>query len=348
MISIIGAGPAGSYLASLLAKKHNVEIFEEHKEVGKPFQCTGIVTSSIQDYIKLPKKLVLTKIKNIDVYPPDKTKLSFKLKNPDLIIDRIGFDKFLANKAVKSGAKLNLNHKYIKNNTKEIELKSKKKKFTHLIGADGPFSQVAKNNNLYKEREFMTGYQARINHKQDPETVEVWLGIGSFAWIVPENNKIVRIGLVTKEDPKPLFNKLLKLKNIKSPKIHNYQSGLIPIYNPKQQVKKDNIYLVGDSATQVKASTLGGIIPGLRAAHKIKQSIENNKPYTNKDKELYTHLKISQIMGKFKENNYNTLLKDLSKSKHLIESIDRDNISKIVPKLLLTNPKLIKYSLKLI
>ncbi len=37
MISVIGAGPAGSYTAYLLAKAgEKVRIFEEHKEIGKP------------------------------------------------------------------------------------------------------------------------------------------------------------------------------------------------------------------------------------------------------------------------------------------------------------------------
>ena len=43
MISIIGAGPAGSYLASLL-RKEEVEVFEEHDKIGLPVQCTGITT----------------------------------------------------------------------------------------------------------------------------------------------------------------------------------------------------------------------------------------------------------------------------------------------------------------
>jgi len=45
-ISIIGAGPAGNYLAYLLAKNSfDVCVFEEHKTVGLPVQCTGITTS---------------------------------------------------------------------------------------------------------------------------------------------------------------------------------------------------------------------------------------------------------------------------------------------------------------
>ena len=50
MISIIGAGPSGSHLACLLSKHDDVNVYEEHSEIGKPVQCTGLVTSSIKDH----------------------------------------------------------------------------------------------------------------------------------------------------------------------------------------------------------------------------------------------------------------------------------------------------------
>ena len=56
MITIVGAGPAGSYLAYLLVKKgEDVTIIEEHENIGNPVQCTGIVTDSIEKYVTLPK-----------------------------------------------------------------------------------------------------------------------------------------------------------------------------------------------------------------------------------------------------------------------------------------------------
>jgi len=62
MISIIGAGPSGSYLAFLLAKSgKKVQIFEEHSSVGRPVQCTGIVTSSISRFIRLKKEFVINR-----------------------------------------------------------------------------------------------------------------------------------------------------------------------------------------------------------------------------------------------------------------------------------------------
>ena len=55
MIDIIGAGPAGNYLAYLLAKDHEVNVHEEHAKIGTPIQCTGILTSHLHDLIKISK-----------------------------------------------------------------------------------------------------------------------------------------------------------------------------------------------------------------------------------------------------------------------------------------------------
>ena len=58
MIAIIGAGPIGSYAAYMLAKKGiDVNVYEEHKVIGKPVQCTGIVSSEFSNIFDIDKKL---------------------------------------------------------------------------------------------------------------------------------------------------------------------------------------------------------------------------------------------------------------------------------------------------
>ena len=64
MIAIVGAGPAGNYLAYQLAKEKDVTIFEEHPEVGNPIQCTGILSSSSSALIiKIPEEFIVNRIK---------------------------------------------------------------------------------------------------------------------------------------------------------------------------------------------------------------------------------------------------------------------------------------------
>ena len=64
MISIIGAGPAGSHLAYLLAKKgRKVNVYEEHKSIGDPVQCTGLVRDSIKQLVDIIKDVIVNLIK---------------------------------------------------------------------------------------------------------------------------------------------------------------------------------------------------------------------------------------------------------------------------------------------
>ncbi|MFC1723578.1 geranylgeranyl reductase, partial [Nanoarchaeota archaeon] len=61
-IAIVGGGPVGNYCAELLSGIADVEVFEEHKIVGEPVQCTGIVTKDFFDIVK-NKGFVVNKLK---------------------------------------------------------------------------------------------------------------------------------------------------------------------------------------------------------------------------------------------------------------------------------------------
>jgi len=160
--------------------------------------------------------------------------------------------------------------------------------------------------------------------------------------------------LCSRENSKEIFEKFIKSLNRKL-KFIEYQSGLIPIYNPGLKSQEDNIFLLGDAASQVKATTYGGIIPGLIAAQKLKDSIAKNKNYDKLwketiGKELNYSLRIRNILNKFTHKEYNELFEILSKkrAKNIIENLDRDHPSKLILKLAIIQPRLLKFSLKLL
>src|SRR3989338_8253722 len=157
MISVIGAGPAGSYVAYLLAREgKEVSIFEEHAAIGRPFQCTGILTSSIFDVIKVPKNVILNKIKRFK-FIGNNNDAEINVKNENIVIDRGKFDEELCNMAVDSGAKLHLKTRYEGFNGKEILTNNGCFKTDKLLGADGPFSRVAFTNGLLTNRKYVYG-----------------------------------------------------------------------------------------------------------------------------------------------------------------------------------------------
>jgi len=348
MISVVGGGPAGCYSAFLLAKAgKKVSIFEEHKQIGSPVQCTGIVTSSIKKIVKIRKDAVLNKIKRAKISSRNSS-VEIRLRNPNLVIDRQKFDQHLAEKAEKAGAKIYLGHKFIKNT--ESKIKTSKKAFNteKLVGAEGPLSAVAKANSMAKNRKFWVGIQARAKLKND-NLVEFYPDIGTLAWVVPEDKETVRIGLLAEKNPRQIFQKFLKnrIGKTKRSAILEYQGGIVPIYNPEHAAQKNNTYLVGDAAGHVKATTGGGIIQGLTAANALADSITKNKDYESEwrkkiGRDLWIHLWMRKLMDKFREKDWQLLISlfKKQKNKRILENFDRDYPSRFVLKLILNEPRL--------
>src|SRR3989344_1019920 len=189
MISIIGAGPSGNYLAYLLAKKgEKVNVYEEHKSIGKPIQCTGILTDGITKVFDVNNEYVVNEINKVRVFSPKENYLDFNIKK-NFIVNRSLFDGYLAGEASGAGAKYFLGSKFNGcsiNNGIRININNEIKDTKYLVGADGPFSAVAKSAGMYGRRRFIIGPQARVKLSIEEDTMEVYLGYGSFGWVVPE------------------------------------------------------------------------------------------------------------------------------------------------------------------
>ena len=101
MITIVGAGPAGSYLAYLLAKKgKDVTIIEEHKKIGSPIQCTGIVTGSIEKFVKLPNSVVANRCSKVVVVSKNNRIVA---NTDEIVMWRNKFDEFVGDMTAKTG-----------------------------------------------------------------------------------------------------------------------------------------------------------------------------------------------------------------------------------------------------
>lgn len=334
-VSIIGAGPAGNYLAYLLADKFKVEVYEEHKEIGKPIQCAGIVTNKFKEIIKPNKEFLINKTNKARVFAPNGSFLEIKVKD-NYIIDRTKFDSYLYKKAKQVGVKYHLGKKL---SEKEI----RKLKADYIIGADGPLSNTAKAFNLYKKREFYQAIQVRMKLKND-NAFEFYPYIKDIAWVVPENKDIVRIGVASKKNVKKTFDEFIKKFN---GEIIETQGGLIPIYD-NSRINKKKIFLLGDAALQVKATSGGGIIPALRAAKKLSKSLKKKLSYEFLCKdlrlELSTHLIMRKILNKFSEKDWDDLIKLCNQRKvKKVLGMDRESPIKMSFALILKEPRFLRY-----
>lgn len=352
MVSIIGAGPVGNYLAYLLGKQgHDVNVYEEHNIIGWPVQCTGITTFFLNNIMKVDDEFLVNTINRTRVYSPNNDFVEIKLKK-NFIVDRTKFDGYLGKMAESNGVKYHIKHQFtgfekLKNKYNLNFANGHKVNDDVIVGADGPRSVVAKSAGIYGKRNFMVGMQARAHCKCEEDLVEFYLGEGYFGWLVPENKKIARIGIASYDNVKKYYDSLMKRRNAK---FIEYQSGIIPIYNPKLRTQKDDVYLVGDAATQVKATTLGGIIPGMMAAEELNKSIKSGKSYEKLWKkrvgrELLTHLLLRKFLDKFRDKDYDYLIELCKQQKvnRLIGENDREFPTKLVMKVLMKEPRFLSF-----
>ncbi len=350
IIAVIGAGPAGSHYASLAAKKHEVHLFEAKRVVGKPVACTGILTTSAYSVTDIPKDLIVARITKFRVRSPEGKSITLNLDKENVVLDRARFDQHLALRAVSRGAFLHKSWKFtsLKRSGKGYLLSFENGSTFYadrVVGADGPHSVVAKLAGMYGKREFLQGLQARVRGSFEPGTTDVLYGIGEFAWIVPESKNIARVGVIGRNVDRD-YDRL-----IKPYKVLEDQSGIVPLYNPKQVLQRDNISLIGDAATQVKPTTYGGIIYGLLAGKFLAEEWSSYPKAFNKKlgRDLWISLKMREAMNKFEEKDCNDLIRVFEKesNKKILEQFDRDFPSKFIVQLLLKEAKLWKLGFKL-
>ena len=110
---IVGAGPIGGYLAQKLAKNNlRILILEEHSEIGRPFQCAGLVNPKAMASVGL-LNTVLTPIWGARIYSPEGTLV--EIGQEDKIrtwsVCRKLFDEAVVIQSIKSGADIWLSSK---------------------------------------------------------------------------------------------------------------------------------------------------------------------------------------------------------------------------------------------
>ncbi len=349
-VSIIGAGPSGSYAGYLLAKAgHDVTIYEDHAEIGKPVACTGIVTKALFDVIEYDKEYVINELEAVDVIGPGNEKTRIPLH--EYVICRIKFDNYVADKARDAGAAIELNHRYInrEGNTLIFRVNGQtiKRDADILIGADGPLSKVAQTTGIGNKNQFWVGMQATIKASFNPQVFTTWFGDiapGFFAWSVPENESLSRVGVAVTNDKNcaQCFQRLMKMVG---GEIIDRQGAPIPIYNHKSMIERGNTYLVGDAAGLVKDTTGGGIITGMLSSKILAESLESGTSYSknvNKlRKELWIHNKLRAMLNKFSDKDYARLIRWMNNPQvqEILYRYPREYPSRFMLKLVLAEPR---------
>jgi geranylgeranyl reductase family protein len=352
-VILVGAGPAGGHIASLLSEDgFEVGLFEEHNEVGKPVQCAGLVSLRVFDILG-DKKGVLNEISGAVVHSPlGKTLKIIGDKSKACVIDRTEFDRNLVNSAVDSGCDLHVGSKvksaFRKDGQIRIEVKKEGKILEYsgklIIGCDGVGSVVARSFGFSKPKEVLSGFGAEciLSEKIDTDYVDIFVGNkiapGFFGWLIPTDSG-ARLGLCTakdKKNTKEYFSSLLSHPEVKDRlgkiSIERYIAGAIPLGSAKKIVA-NNVMLAGDSACHVKPLSGGGIYLGLLAGTHatacVKEAL-NLEDYSEKTLKKYPKMMQNDVGKELKRaHSLRKIFMELSDS-HIEEGFKILNDEKIL------------------
>ncbi len=284
---VIGAGPVGSLLAQRLTQGGaSVLIIEEHAQIGRPFQCAGLVNPEAMEIVGL-HDTVLTPIWGARIHGPSGEVVS--IGSNDTVrtwsVCRKLFDESILESAVDSGADLWLSSNPIsaEQDDSEVSIKistpdgEKTVRCSMLCGADGAHSWVRRRFRMGRPKEMIVGFQIEVSGYVGEEgKLDMYTGSeiapGFFAWAIPSGDT-TRIGVWSKaellEGKSP--EQLLKTLMYNSQWSHRFSDcrevgrfcGPVPSGLVKRPLK-GRVMLFGDAAGLCKPTTGGGIGPGFK------------------------------------------------------------------------------------
>lgn len=268
-IIIIGGGPVGLLSAIEAAKKGlSPLILEEHREIGVPDHCAGLV--SVKGMRKLGIKgfenSILNKVKNAIIHSPSDFKLQLIRENTQAyVFNREKLDKWLSNIANSLGVEIKLKSKVLKikrKNKKIIVYTNKEKHVCHVvIIAWGAKHKPGKYGVLPALQ-----YELKKADLTSSDTVELFftnMAPDFFVWLIPTGDRKVRIGVATRFiKPKTILTYFIKKLGLDKSNIEKARGGIVLTRGPLKRTFDKGVIIVGDAAGQVKPTTGGGIVTG--------------------------------------------------------------------------------------
>lgn len=70
-VIVIGGGPVGCAVArDIAAAGYRVLVLEEHREIGIPVQCAGLISDRTLEISRVPSRVILNRLYGAVVYAP--------------------------------------------------------------------------------------------------------------------------------------------------------------------------------------------------------------------------------------------------------------------------------------
>lgn len=358
-IAVVGGSVAGYFVASLLARSGlPVRVFERNETLD-PLPRTLIVTHHMRNVLGgAAENSIVNEIRRFEIFT-DGRFATVPLKNPDLIIERSKLICSLAQEAQAAGAQLEFGKRFHSLHPNghglslEIERCSdgsrEEVRADTVIGGDGATTRVGRAAGWEPVRTVPL-MQAIVKLPKDlaQDTSRVWFvpqDTPYFYWLVPESATRGALGVIGESgaEMRRAFERFLGKKGFEP---IEFQGARIPVYSRwipvHRHVGNGSVYLVGDAAGQVKVTTVGGIVTGLRGATGVAEAILSGGPSRELRalrRELDLHLLLRRTMHEFKQADYSRMVDLLNDSTlRSLATYSRDEAWKVLSRVCFRQP----------
>jgi len=295
-VVVVGAGPVGGFLAQRMCEGGaTVLLLEEHAQIGRPFQCAGLVNPEAMRLTGL-ESTVLSPIWGARIHSP--SGIPVVIGNDQDVrtwsVCRKLFDEGVVGGAMQAGADIWLSSKPVSAEQMDghvlLSIASPKGEVLVrcklLCGADGAHSWVRRRFKMGRPKELMIGFQVEVTgYKGEQGRLDMYTGSrfspGFFAWAIP-SGETTRVGTWSKPELmrggscEHLLDRL-RAEPLWSERFSECREvgrfcGPIPSGLVKRPMI-ERVVLFGDAAGLCKPTTGGGIGPGFKQVELLVPSL---------------------------------------------------------------------------
>ncbi len=291
-VIVVGAGPAGATLAGQLAKRGVGVLVLEKEKLPRYKCCAGGVTAKAAKLLDFDMSEVVEDVVH-------ELSFTFNMGRPYLgqhsqpliyTVMRDAFDHFLMKRAQQLGAALmdGQKAKQIRASADSVEIITADSIFRSriVVGADGPYSMVARELGMRRAIEYLVGMESEIVVPEEElakwkSRVHIDLGCvpGGYAWVFPKRNHLSTGAGCLASRARSLrrtYQKFLSSLGMGSYAVARASSHLIPTCTKGELVWQDKALLLGDAAGLTDPLTGEGIYYAIQSAQLAAPVIEDS------------------------------------------------------------------------
>lgn len=309
-IIIVGAGPAGAYLAYLLSQKGLSVLLLEKERLPHSKTCGGAISPRVINLMQFDLSSVIEDFIHTAVFTHQlKRPVAIKTEKPIVyMIKRERFDVFLIDRAKETGAivqeDVRVDRVRVTDNAVYVHSGERQWQGKILVGADGAFSSVARSLELARPSKYV---RTLVSEKPlNPESLSLYRGLikvdyglvpAGYAWVFPKADHLsLGVGTLSPriKNLHLYLDEVLKAEGITpGPEVRGWT---IPLNTKPERLHYGRALLVGDAAGLANAFTGEGIYAAIFSAYLAADVIAAQISAPKPDLQSYTRL-IQEKLG---------------------------------------------------